>query len=80
MSVLQLCFLLGVVAVKSGLHHPELPYMDLFGLLDYFPDVLPFKLFLIVLENVLYLRRKQYVSPLNHMSLNAAHLDKLQDG
>lgn len=57
LGVFELCFFFGVKPVHVGLDHLVLSDVYLFGLLDYLPNMLPFELLLIVLENVLGLER-----------------------
>jgi hypothetical protein len=73
-------FLLGIKAIEGALDHLILSHMNLFGLLHNLPDVVPLKLLLIVLKDVLSLKREQNISPFDYMSLDIVNFNQLDYG
>lgn len=73
-------FLLGIKAIEGTLDHLILSHMNFLGLLHNLPDVVPLKLLLIVLKDVLGLKREQNISPFDDMSLDIVNFDKLDNG
>jgi hypothetical protein len=54
--------------------------MQTLDILNSLSDVLPFKLFFIVLEDMLWFEGEDEVSPLNHVLSCGVHLHQLHDG